>query len=216
MKSFALPALVFAAGVLLVTQTGCLGLMSNFMHAVGADKIPAEYADLRDAKVAVVVLTDKSQFSDDVSARLLTRKVSDRLQANVKNVTLVREDTIQQWRDRNGWDAVKFADIGRGVDAEKVVGIEVTGMTLHEGATLYRGRADVRLTVTDVATGEQVFAKDIDEFTFPQTAGQYTSETTEGRFRKLFLDMLADHVGRVFYPYDFSETVALDGAIASQ
>ena len=210
------PSIAILAGILVSTQSGCLGLLSNFMHVVGADKIPAECEALIDSKVAIVTLTDSSQFSDDVVARLMNQKVANRLRTNVKNITLIREDEVQQYRDRNGYDAIDFAEIGKGVGAEKVVGIEVTDLKLREGATLYRGRADVRLTVTEVETGNVVYSSDIDEFTFPRTAGQYTSETTEPRFRKLFLDMLSDQIGRKFYPYDFSETVALDGAIASQ
>ena len=205
-----------AVALLLVTQPGCVGLIANLVHAVGADRIPAEYEGLKDTKLAVVTVTDSSQYSDDVSARLLSRRVGNLLTQKVDNVRLVREDQIQQWRDTNGWDAVDFLSIGRGVEAEKVLGIELTNLQLREGATLYRGRADVTLSVLDVKTGEVLYSRDMEDFTYPSTAGQYTSETTESRFRKLYLDMLAKQICRAFHPYDFSETVALDGAIASQ
>ncbi|MFG0288409.1 MAG: hypothetical protein ACF8CQ_09545, partial [Rhodopirellula sp. JB044] len=94
--------------------------------------------------------------------------------------------------------------------------IELTDMRLRDGATLYRGRAGVLLTVYDIAEKKVVFRKEIDEFTYPVNAGQYTSETTEPKFRKLFLGMLAQRIARVFHPYDFADTVALDGALASE
>ncbi|MCC9644433.1 hypothetical protein LOC71_19345 [Rhodopirellula sp. JC740] len=201
---------------LLLTQTGCLGLMSNLMHAMGADQIPAECELLEDSKVAVVTFTDRSQYSEDIAARLLSRKVSDILLRKIDDISLVREDEIQEYRDTHGWENSDFLDIGQGVEAEKVLAIELSGMKLREGATLYRGTAAVTLTLLDVETESVVFRKEIDEFTFPSTAGQYTSETTESKFRKLYLQMLAERIGRVFHPYDFAETVALDGAIASQ
>jgi len=205
-----------AVAAILATQTGCLGLMANFMHAVGVDRIPAECEELEKSKVAIVTVTDRSQYSDDISARLLTRKLGDLLRTKINGIQLVREDEVQQWRDTNGWDSVDYGELGRGVEAEKVVAIELTNLKLREGATLYRGSAAVVLTVIDVETQEIDFRKEIDEFTFPTNAGQYTSETTEPKFRKLFLGMLAKRIARVFHPYDFADTVALDGAIASQ
>ena len=41
-------------------------------------------------------------------------------------------------------------------------------------------------------------------------------ETTEARFRKLYLGMLAKRLAQRFHPYDASEMFALDGVIASQ
>ena len=47
-------------------------------------------------------------------------------------------------------------------------------------------------------------------------AGQYTSETSEPKFRKVYLRMLAEEIGRSFHPYDFTDRIASDGRIASQ
>ena len=201
---------------LLVTQPGCLGLMSNFMHAVGADRVPPECEVLEDSKVAIVVVTDQSQYSDDVASRLLARKLSGVLNTEVDGMTLVREEVIQQWRDVHGRDSVDYLKLGKGVEAEKLLVVELTDLRLRDGATLYRGRSNVHMKVYDLVTEEEVFSKDIDEFTYPVNAGQYTSETTEPRFRKLYLDMMSKQIGRTFHPYDFADTVALDGAIASQ
>jgi len=198
-----------------LTQPGCLGLYANLMHAVGADKIPAEYDGLQKTRLAIVTVTDSSQYSNDTSARILSRRVGEILTREVDGVTLVREDLIEQWRDKNGWDSVDFLAIGRGVKAEKLLGIELTNLRLRDGATLYRGRADVTMSVIDVATGDILYRRELDEFTFPTSAGQYTSETTETRFRKLYLDILAKQLCRSFYAWDFHETVALDGSIAS-
>lgn len=198
------------------TQSGCLGIMANLIHAVGADKVPAEFDELEDCHIAVVTLTDNSQYSDDVVARTLSRRVGEILLAEVKDLTLVREDQIEQWRDTHGWDSTDYVSIGRGVEADKIVGIELTNLRLRDGATLYRGRADVLITVIETKTGAVVFKKELDDFTYPVAAGQYTTETTETKFQRLYLNMLAKQISRTFHPYDFAETVALDAAIASQ
>lgn len=200
----------------LVMQTGCLGIVANLVNVMRGPTVKAEYAGLEGKRVAVVTLTDSSQYSDDVSARILGRRVSDILATEVKNIKLVREDEVQQWRDRNGWDAIEFLDIGRGVKADKVVGIEMTNLRLKDGATLYRGRAEVTVSVYDIASGSLEFRRPLDDFTYPVHAGMYTSETTETKFRGLFLGVLASKIGRYFHAYDFSDTVALDATIINQ
>ncbi len=178
--------------------------------------IPAEYKGLKECTVAVVTVTDSSQYSNDVASRELSRRVSEILTRKVNDVRLVREDKIEQWRDINGWDAIDFAGIGEEVEADKVLGIEVSNLTLRDGATLYRGRADVLVNVIDVATGTIEYTRRLDEYTYPTVAGQYTSETTETRFRKLYLGMLATEIGRSFHAYDMADRIALDSVIASQ
>lgn len=209
-------ALVLLTSGVLLTQPGCLGLLSNLMHAVGADRVPPEYDGLAKSKVAIVTMTDQSQYSDDVAARLLTRKVSDVLSMEVKEMTLVHDEAIQKWRDTHGWETVDYLEMGKDVKADKLLAIEMTDMRLRDGATLYRGRAAIVITVYDMATEKVVFRKEIDEYTYPVQAGQYTSETTETKFRKLFLTMLAKQISRTFHSYDFADTVALDASLASQ
>lgn len=193
--------------------TGCT-ILANLGHAVGADQIPPEYAGLADSRVAVVALTDASHYSDDKAARFLARQVGQVLQANVKKVRLVREDEISKYRDENGYDETDFVAIGEALEADKVIGIQVGNMTLLDGQSLYRGRSDVIVQVFDPKTNELLFSRDLDEYTYPESAGQHVSETTETKFQKLYLTVLAERIGRMFHPYDFSDTVALDGRIA--
>lgn len=200
----------------LVMQSGCLGLAANMVNMVRGHSVKAEFPGLEGKRVAVVTITDSSQYSDDAAARILSRRISDILNEQVKDIRLVREDEVQQWRDRNGWDAIEFLDIGRGVKADKVLGIEMTGLRLRDGATLYRGRSSVTATVYDIATDTVEFRRHLDDFTYPTSAGMYTTETTEAKFRTLYLGVLAARIARHFHSYDFSDTVALDAAIVSQ
>ncbi len=206
----------FLISTIVLSQTGCLGMAANLMNAVKGHTVKAEFEGLEGKRVAVVTLTDSSQYSDDVSARMLSRRVSEILQTKIKNIELVREDEVQQWRDTKGWDAIEFIDIGRGVKAEKVVAIEMTNLKLRDGATLYRGRAEVTTTVYDVESRTEEFRRHLEEFTYPETAGQYTSETTEAKFRALYLSVLAARIARFFHSYDFSDTVAMDATIITQ
>lgn len=207
---------VFLSAMLLVATTSGCTLLANVMYVMGADQIPPEYEGLDESKVAIVTASDSSNYSDDAAARQLSRMIGDILLKQVDDLSLVREDQIEQWRDTNGWDSTDFISIGRGVKADKVLAIELTNLRLREGATLYRGRADATVSVIDVASGDVQYRKSIEEFTYPISAGQSTSETTEKRFRRLYLGMLSKQVARSFHSWDMTEDFANDGIIASQ
>ncbi len=185
------------------------------MHAVGMDMIPPEYEGLEDLTVAVVTISDSSSYTRDQKSSELSSFVGKILAREIKDVKIVRNDKISHWRDTNGWDSLDFADIGKGVKADKVIGIELGNFSLRDGPTLYCGTSDVSITVIDVATGEVDFTKSLEEYRYPTMAGQHTSETTESRFRKLYLQTLAEEIGRSFHPYDMSDRVAADSRIAS-
>lgn len=211
-KSLALASMA----TITASQAGCLGLASQLMHVAGMDMIPAEYDELKDSKVAIVTVTDSSQYTNDVAARQLSRRVGGVLTTKVKNVELIREDLIEQYRDVNGYDSLDYQAIGKEVGAEKVLAIELTDLQLRDGMTLFRGRSDVYVQVIDVSTGNTVYRRTMDQYTFPKSTGQHSSETTEDRFRKLYLQMLANEIGRLFHPFDGADRIALDSKIASQ
>ena len=208
------PSLIAAMlSLTIAASMGCTGL-ATFMHAVGVDMIPAEYDGLKRQTVGIIALTESSQYSNDVAARELSRFIGQVLTAEVKDLKLVREDKIDQWRDLHGWDQLNFDEIGKGVGADKVIGIEVANLRLRDGATLYRGRADVVISVIDVESGNIEYSRSLEEFTYPNIAGQYTSETTESKFRKLYLRMLAEEIARSFHRYDLTDRIAEDSQIA--
>lgn len=209
----AAPLLLIA---LMVTQTGCINLIANLIHAVHGHNVPAEFDGLQDKKVAVITITDTGMYSDDVSARMLTRYVTETLMSEVKGVKLVREDEVAQWRDTQGWDAIDYVALGRGVKADKVVSVELTDLRLREGQTMYRGHARAVITVHDIASGSREFRRSLDEYTYPVTAGVFTTETTEDKFRRTFLHMLGKRIARHFHAYDFRDGVASDAQIVHQ
>ena len=206
----------FATICVFALLPGCaVPFAANLMHAVGADMIPPEYEGLEEQKVAVITSTDGSQYSQDVVAREINRMVGAIVSKEVKEIVLIRQDQIDQWRDVNGWDETDFAAIGKGVSADKVIGIEVSDMRLQEGATLFRGRCEAEVQVIDIASGKVEYRRQLDDYTFPKFAGQDITETTESRFRKLYLSMLSKEIARSFHPYDMSDRYASDSAIVS-
>ena len=205
-------SLLAAASML---NVGCVQFAANMVHAFKGDAVPAEYPGLEEQRVAVYTITDTSQYTDDVAARMLTRYVGELLLAKVEDVRLVREDEVEDWRDTQGLNHVDPISLGRGVKADKVLAIEMTNLRLQEGRTMYRGHADVMITVHDVETDSLEFRRTLEDYTFPATAAVHITEVSEEQFRREYLSELALRVSRHFYPYDFRDSVARDARVAS-
>ena len=119
--------------------------------------------------------------------------------------------SIADWIDSNDWNQMDYREIGRGVNADMVLGLDLTDLRLHEGQTLYQGRVTLTATVYDMQdNGKVVFRRTIPDFTFPRNGPRHATEMTEARFRSLFVEVLSKHVAKYFCAYDFEEDFAQD------
>lgn len=118
--------------------SGCVGLLSTMRWLGGGNPMPAEYSDLKGKRVAVVCVSEDSSYGTGSESLLLAREVSTILKKSVKDIDLVRADEIADWIDREGWDEIDYREIGRGVKAERVVGVGLAGFSIREGASLYK------------------------------------------------------------------------------
>ena len=207
------------AGFLLVTISllmvngGCVGLLAQMGYWTGASLVPAEYDGLEEQRVAVVCVYKKASYGVGMEAELLARGVDRILKDNVKKITIISQDEIADWVDKNDWDELDYSEVGRGVKADKVVAIDVSDFQLYEGQSLYRGRAKVLVRVFDIAEGgKEAFRRQLPEIKFPVTGVYHSSETSETEFRRSFLEVIARQVGRYFYAYDMSERYSRDPA----
>ena len=100
--------------------------------------------------------------------------------------------------------------LGKGINAEMVIVIEIGSYSIHEGATMYKGNADLTVTVYDIAKNGQVsFADGPDSFSFPEN-GRPAVQTTDRQFESFFLARLTDHISKLFVAYDKMESFADD------
>lgn len=204
-----------ATTVTMGTQVGCIPFIANMIHAVKGGDVPAEFPGLKEQRVALITVSDTSAYSDDVAARKLSRIVTGIIKEKVKEIQLVREDEIDQWRDTQGYSDIDYVSLGRGVKADKVVAVEMVNLRLRDGQTLYRGHADVTVTVHNVKDGSLEFRRSLDDYSYPVTAGIPVTEITEDKFRAVFLNELGKRVARFFHAYDFRDSIASDAKIAS-
>ncbi|MFO0906637.1 MAG: hypothetical protein U0939_26775 [Pirellulales bacterium] len=197
--------------LLLFNSTGCVGGIAQLIYVIKGNKIPAEFDGLAGKKVAVVCVANNSSYDPSAAASILSQLVEMRLRQNVKNIKVVRQQEVANWIDNNDWDQTDFRDIGKAVNADLVLGIDLDGYRLHEDATMFKGRANVTLTVYDMSQGgDAVFRRTLDNFAFPINGGQHVSETTDTQFQRKFLATLSQDIAKHFYPYEFNDEFARD------
>jgi hypothetical protein len=188
----------------------CLGGCSTLLtvaYLVQPADVPAEFKGLKGKHVAVVCRPIvELDFSDAGSARELAALVDSQIKTNVRKVAVIGQQEVSRWLDENSW--VDYPTLGKALDADYVVGIDLERFRLHEGSTLYRGRATATVRVFDVKTGAVAFEKRIDDFSFPANSGIPSTDQSESQFRAMFLDMLARRVSRCFHAYESRETFA--------
>ena len=200
-------ALILVAAAM--TIPGC-GLVANVLNVVGAGLMPPAFAGLEEKKVAVICVSNSELFGPTSTSDELGSRVNRLLAAKVKKINVIPTQKVNDWIDMNEWDMVDFVSIGRGVEADLVVAIDIDSLSLHDGQTMFKGRASVHVVVYDMASGAAVFSKSPPEIEFPVTAGVPSTSTSEREFRKMFLDNLANRIARNFYAFDMNEDVARD------
>ncbi|MFM7107893.1 MAG: hypothetical protein ACKOZU_04735 [Planctomycetaceae bacterium] len=195
-------ALLLAAPLL----GGCSTLLTAAYLLQPAD-VPAEFAGLKGKHVAVVCRPIvELEFADAAVARELATLVGTQIDRNVRRVRVIGQQEVARWLDENSW--VDYATLGKSLDADYVVGIDLERFRLHEGSTLYRGRASAVVRVYDVASGDVAFERRFDDFAFPADSAIPAADRSESQFRAMFLGMLSNKISRCFHAYESRDVFA--------
>jgi hypothetical protein len=192
--------------VLAPALSGCSTLFTVAYLLQQAD-VPAEFPGLKGKKVVVACRPIiELEFSDAGSARELATLTGKQIKEHVRRADVVGQHEVARWIDENAW--VDYQTVGAALDADYVVGIDLEEFRFHEGSTLYRGRASVKVWVYDIAEKELVFDRRIDDFAFPANTAIPATDRSEGEFRALFLQMLSLRISRLFHAYESREVFA--------
>jgi len=199
-----------AALVLLGAIPGCGPIATIAWLIHGPEMIPAEFDGLRGKRVAVVCLDANSLSGPGGEADVVGRAVAMLLTKNVPEIRMVRQGEVADWLDTHGNDVTDYRDVGRGVKADMVVGIDVLSFNLHEGKTLLKGRAKVGVKVYDMKKGgELVYEAAPKEIAWPKEGARHVTENEAG-FRTVFVSMLAEQIARDFYAVDIATNFSDD------
>ena len=203
--------------LLMGSASGCVGLAAQVLYMVKGEKVPAEFEGLEGKRVAVVCVAGSGNYGPGSAPSVLSQLVEAILRNQVKNIKVVRHEEVIDWIDNNDWNQMDYRDVGRGVNADMVVGLDLDGYRLHEDATMYKGRASVTITVYDMKKGgESVYRDTMPNFMFPVNGGQHVSETNEAQFQRKFLLILAQDIAKHFYAYEFKDEFARDAVLMHQ
>jgi len=212
-RSHSLPlvGVAIVTGCLLTATTGCgshLGLLNYWMN--GVDFRQAAFPGLEGKRVAVVCLDGNSLHGPGSEADDLAKAVARNLGYKVPDIQMVRHSEIADWIDSQDQDLSDYREVGRGVKADMVVGIDLHSFSIHEGQTLLKGRSKVAVKVFDMTKGgEVVYEAPAKEIAWPETGARHVTEN-EDVFRLSYIAILANKVARDFYSYEAIEDVALD------
>jgi hypothetical protein len=204
--------LSLVAASLLATSSGCGALATVAWLIKGEPKEPAKFSGLEKKRVAVVCLDANSLSGPGGEADAIAKAVNIALGYHVPNIHMVRPAEVADWIDSKNEDLTDYRDVGRGVKAEMVVGIDLVSFSIHEGQTLLKGRARVGVKVYDMSKGgEVVYDSPVQEISWPENGARHVTEN-EANFRAIFIHTLAQKIANDFYDYEVMTEFAKDAA----
>jgi hypothetical protein len=201
--------IVLVLGAMLVPGVGCTQLLFTAAYLWRGNDTPAECNKLRDKRVAVVCRSVVTlQYRNARVDQDLAQEVSALLKKNVPKIKMVEHRKVAEWMDEHTWE--EYTEVGKAVNADLVVGIDLESFDLNQSQTLLQGRANAEIKVYDCHTGKVVFKKRLPPSVYPPNRVVQASEVPESEFRREFTRILADQVARHFYDHDPYSDFALD------
>jgi len=207
---FARSLLVACCCALVAASGGCATGIATALYVIRGNMAPAEYDGLKEQRVVVVCRAPSSLPLELATVpKDLARQISNKLSVNVKKIVVVDQQEVDAWMDENAWD--DFKEVGRALKADQVVAVELMSFSTDLDHTLLQGRSEYSLHVYDMKNnGAVVFEKYPRPSQFPPNTAYSTLEKQKHVFRREYIAILADEVGRHFYPYDANASYALD------
>lgn len=200
--------IVCVGGLLCSGLVGCSALATALWITGGADVKP-EYDGFKEKKVAVVARPVVSlAYRDAHVDKELARRVRAILVNRVPKGQWIDQQKVEEWMDEHEWET--FPEVGKGVGADLVIGIEIEDFGLYKGQTVHQGTASLRVAVYDCNTNQKVYEKTLGNLSYPPNSVVPTSDVPETVFRREFVSILAEAVARLFHSYDPHDLWALD------
>ena len=194
----------------LATQGGCVKLLTTVAYFVKGTNDDAEFEGLKDKRVAVVCRPlVELKYNTGTATNDLANRVGQLLKQNGKRIKVVKQSQVNDWTDEN--PDQELEEIGKGVRADVVLGIDIEQFSLLLGQTLYQGKSLVKLTVVNVADGEILWDKTMRQIVWPTRGGRSTQDEPLSQFQSEYIEVLATEIGNHFYPHDhFARNSELD------
>jgi hypothetical protein len=193
------------------SSVGCIQEMAQLLYVIKGHDVPPAFEGLSEKKVAVVCNSDARAFGPDSLSVTIAKHIGISMAASKDKISVISPKRVESFIDENGWSEDESpVKLGEAVGADYVVVIEIENYTIHEGATLFKGRSDWTASVYDMEKdGSVTFAKGPELFVFPET-GRPALQTTERQFESFYLSRLCDRISKLFITHDKMASYADD------
>jgi hypothetical protein len=195
----------------LLATGGCAPMLATGIYVLqGGNLVPAECDALRNHRVVIVCRPPSShEYRHAGASRNLSQQVSELLVQNVKGIDVVNPREVDNWLDEEDWG--DFKELANAVHADHVVHIELNDFDLYQGKTLYRGRAQVAVTVYDMTDkGRNIWQEDLGEILYPTHSGIPAQDKPVQQFEREFVAIVAESIAQNFYKHDPNAMFAVD------
>lgn len=200
---------VLLAGLMaaVLTSAGCNVLSVPFFLFGPEPKIEATLkkiaSDERDVTVRAAVLVSCTGIDSDFAyaerdlANLVVNKLREQCKYNNEKVEVLSPVKVGEYKNRNpNWRASDLTEIGHDLDVDFVIDLEIRKLSLYDlgrQSGLYRGRADVLVTLCDVNNPDE--GQEQTDFTFNHpgdtSLGVSITDMPQSEFKKQFYQALA-------------------------
>ncbi|QGJ69754.1 Hypothetical protein PBC10988_14410 [Planctomycetales bacterium 10988] len=192
---------LICASLLMLGICGCAAPIATLLYVVKGRTTPAECDLLEEKKVAVVCQAPASmQFRTRYVTGELSKLVALGLEKHVRKIEIVDPREVAEWVDENDW--IDPIELGKAVNADLVLAIDLEEFQLKDGQTLFRGKANVLLKIHDVKEDEVIWERIPSQVVWPKHVGIPVQEEQEHQFRLDYLNRLAFEIGKYFYAWD--------------
>ena len=200
---------LLAIGLALTAAAGC-NMVATAMYVISGQNVAADYSGLKGKRVAVVCRPVISlQYKNTTVSRDLAKQIGQLLTKNVDGIKVKDQREIDQWTDEHEWE--EYVEIGKAVDVDMVLGIDLEEFELYQGQTLYQGKANLTIAVYDVSKGKDpVYEKHLPQTHYPPNTSIPAGDLPEAQFRRKFVGVLAEQIARYFYDHDSTVDFASD------
>jgi hypothetical protein len=190
-----------ALALVAIAALGCKSALTSGALLWNGYEVPAVFDGLKDKTVAVVCrMVTMEELSNNGMSRALSEALCERLKANNKKIKVIEPQKVAALLDMQEVDDP--IEIGRKLKADKVLVVNIESFRIHEGQTLYRGHSNLSVHVYDVETKEEEWHKQPPQIEYPSYGPTPAQEMSEVEFRNNFIAVVAERIGRYFYPHD--------------
>lgn len=197
----------------LLSQVGC-NLFATIMY--DGEYIPAAYTELEGMKVAVVCVSGPSFYSEDSVSREIATGVEGMLTMYVDEIEIIPQQKIDDWKDINGSENLEPRLIGRDVDADIILSIDLAQFELTNNPSMHKGNAKYTIAVYDMnQKGKLVFKQNSKPIIYPKNGTISSASQSEQEFRSDFVNLMVFRIARNFYKYNIHTMMKLDESYVS-